>query len=174
MRRCHCHPWRPLVAATFPPGHLSSLILLLRATLLVSCPSWPQANAAIPTSQDCHPRRPTAITVLLSARTRHHDLPAAADGAGRHAGGPVEATAPPGLPAPAPMALSLWAHCRPAWGPLEGPDGRRGAAAASKKEQDCGWGAGRAGSRVEAGEEEEGAQHLADECKKAHSGPPLG
>ena len=65
------------------------------------------------------------------------------------------------------MALSLWAHCRPAWGPLEGPDGRRGAAAASKKEQDCGWGVGRAGSRVEAGEEEEGAWEPVDEHKEA-------
>ena len=72
------------------------------------------------------------------------------------------------------MALSLWAHCRPAWGPLEGPDGRRGAAAASKKEQDCGWGAGRASSRVEAGEEEEGARELADERKEARSSAPPG
>ena len=71
------------------------------------------------------------------------------------------------------MVRRIWARRRPTWGPVS-PDGRRGDAAASEKEQDCGWGAGRAGSRVEAGEEEEGARELADEREEARSSAPPG
>ena len=76
----------------------------------------------LPSSQRRHPRGPTrAITVLLPVRRRPHHPPASADGAGRHAGGPVEAATPPGLPSgPAGTGVGgvgYRASSRPACGP---------------------------------------------------------
>ena len=121
-----------------------------------------------PSSQGHHPREPAhAINGFVPAPRGPHFPPTPTDRPGRNAGGPDEATIPPGLPAPAPTVPGRPGLSPPfTWLPAS-PDGLCGDAGASEKGEDCDRGVGRAGSGAEDREEVEEARRPAGELEAA-------